>query len=163
MKQPLRFPLPIKFHKKTVQLELSFKPPYEELKAGRLEQNNGAIYFAMAKSLNPQGTQMDWNNKTLMKIGLTDIAKICVGLRMKKLPIDIVHKVQRDKTSSLTIEAGQKGTYKLSMFQKYEENTDARFTYQEMRPSAPSIIFDLGGGVVPRIFKRVFFAAQCIA
>jgi hypothetical protein len=75
------------------------------------------VFFTLARALGDNSGRMDWNNKILMKIDHTDIAKIVTSARSKKFPIDIFHKsADNGNTSTLKVEEGQNpGTYKLFM------------------------------------------------
>jgi len=111
-----KYPQPVKFHKKTAQLQIDLKPARENLdESGKTKVEEGCVFFSLAKALDDNSGKMDWNNKILMKIEPNDIAKIIVGLKSNKT-VDIFHKSSETKSTTLKIEAGQNpGTYKLTM------------------------------------------------
>ena len=110
-----KYPQPVKFHKKTAQLQVDLKPAKEvQIDGGRLKVEEGCLFFSLAKALDDNSGKMDWNNKILMKIEHNDIAKIVVGVRSGK-PVDIFHKSSETKSTTLKLEPGNPGTYKLAM------------------------------------------------
>lgn len=110
-----KYPQPVKFHKKTAQLQVDLKPAREEqLPDGKVKVEEGCLFFSLAKALDDNSGKMDWNNKILMKIEHNDIAKIIVNVRSSK-PVDIFHKSSETKSTTLKVEAGNPGTYKLTM------------------------------------------------
>ena len=75
-----RFPIPVKFHKKSVQLELDLQLPFEEEVAGKWAVTPGCIWLSIAKAKDSAGRSMDWENKLTFKMGSVDIRKILDGL-----------------------------------------------------------------------------------
>jgi hypothetical protein len=113
----IKYPQPIKFHKKTAQLQVDLARPKEEQQGDRTRVSTGCVFFTLARALDDNSGKMDWNNKILMKIDHSDIAKIVTSARSKKFPIDIFHKsADTGHSSTLKIEEGQNpGTYKVFM------------------------------------------------
>lgn len=116
----IKYPQPIKFHKKVAQLQLDLKRPEQKEEGGRTKITTGCVFFTLARALDDGSDRMDWDNKILMKIDVPDIAKLVAGVRTGKFPVDIFH-TTGDKSSTLKIEPGQNnGTFKLSMGKKGE-------------------------------------------
>lgn len=114
-----KYPQALKLHKKTAQLQIDLKPAREEQDptSGKMRVEEGCVFFSLAKALDDQSGKMDWNNKILMKIDHADIAKIIMGVRSSK-NVDIFHKASDTRSSTLKVEQGQPGTYKLTMGKK---------------------------------------------
>lgn len=114
----IMYPQPVKFHKKTAQLQVDLaRPKEEQTPDGKTRVNTGCVFFTLAKALSDGSDRMDWNNKLLMKIDHVDIAKIITATRSGKFPVDIYHKsASNGDSSSLKLEPGQNpGTFKLFM------------------------------------------------
>lgn len=114
----IKYPQPIKFHKKSAQLQVDLaRPKEEQTPEGKTRVNPGCVFFTLARALGDDSGRMDWQNKILMKIDHTDIAKIITGTRTQKFPVDIYHKSESTgNSSSLKLEPGQNpGTFKLFM------------------------------------------------
>jgi hypothetical protein len=116
------YPQNLKFHKKVAQLQIDlFKARDEETSAGKITSKEGAVFFAIAKSLGPDTDRMDWDNKITMKISPTDISKIVVGCRKRSFPVDLIHRSEKTgRTTTLKIEPGQReGTYRWTIAANY--------------------------------------------
>ena len=114
----IKYPQPVKFHKKSAQLQVDLSRPKEEqTQDGKTRATSGCVFFTIAKALGDGSDRMDWNNKILMKIDHVDIAKIVTSTREAKFPVDIYHKsANTGDSSTLKIEPGQNpGTFKLFM------------------------------------------------
>jgi hypothetical protein len=147
--QSVQYPFPLKLHKKTVQVEISLKMPGEKNNGRKKEQTQGAVFFSMARALNPDGSKMDWENQVTMKLGLSDIARIVTAIRTNNLPADIVHNNKQNRITSLKIEPGSPGTYKFMLNKKEGNTNDTRFTFLNMEDIY--LMLTLLDASVPRI------------
>ena len=125
MSQQTFYSEPVKFHKKTAQMQIHIKKP--SVKNEQIER--GAIFFEIARA--KEGTdKMDWENKITMKIGVTDIGKILAGLKtINTQTIDIYHESQNGSTT-LKIGAGQRpGTFSFAYGKKVGDKTESMMIY----------------------------------
>lgn len=107
------FPEPVKFHKRSSQLQVHLKKPY--VKEGD-EISRGCLFFEIANAVEGSD-RMDWDNKINMKIGVSDIGKILAGLKSGQ-DIKIYHE-NAQGNSALNIASGQQpGTYSFSFSKK---------------------------------------------
>ena len=111
---------PVKFHKKTTQMQMHIKKP--SVKNDKIER--GALFFEIAKA--KEGTEnMDWDNKITMKIGVSDIGKIMAGIKnIANEGIKIYHESNNGSTT-LNINSGQRpGTFSFQYGKKVAEKAD---------------------------------------
>lgn len=130
-RQPPTHPIPLKFHKKKVQLQLDYRPPYEEVDGERRSVVQGSVFLSVARALDEAGSRMDWDGATFMKLGPVDVAQILTGLRARSDKVDLYHQPSGSpRSSSLQIEPGQKpGTYRWTLTVASEGQKDARTIY----------------------------------
>jgi len=130
-RQPATHPIPLKFHKKKVQLQVDYRPPYEEVDGERRSVVQGSIFLSVAKALDEAGSRMDWDGATFMKLGPADIAQIVTGLRTRSEKIDLFHQPPGSaRSSSLQIEPGKTpGTYRWTLTVSSEGQKDVRTVY----------------------------------
>lgn len=146
----IKYPQPVKFHKKVAQLQVDLKRPEQEEIDGKLRINSGCLFFTLAKALDDNSGRMDWDSKILMKIDLPDIANIITGCKSGEFPVNIFHKVQEDKQSTLKIEKGTNaGTYKLSMGKKVGDKNLFASIYLDKKDMF--LIFNLMESSIPVI------------
>jgi len=113
------YPEPVKFHKKSSQLQVQLKRPSVG-DDGKILR--GCMFFEIARA--KEGTdRMDWDNKINMKIGVSDIGKILAGLKSRS-EIKIYHENSRGSSTLNIAEGQQPGTYAFG-FSKKEGQNDA--------------------------------------
>lgn len=144
-----KFPQAIKFHKKVAQLQIDLKPCSEKLDpaSGKTRVEEGCLFFSIAKAKTDGSDKMDWDNKINMKIDNVDTAKIVTGVRAGRFPVDIFHKTSDVKSTALKIEAGNPGSYKLSMSKK--EGADNQFASVYLSNEDMFLMFNLLEASVP--------------
>lgn len=114
------YPEPVKFHKRTSQLQVHLKKPYTKVVNDREEISRGCLFFEIANAV-AGSDRMDWDNKINMKIGVTDIGKILAGLKSGS-EIKIYHE-NGQGNSALNIATGQQpGTYSFNFSKKVGED-----------------------------------------
>lgn len=109
----IRYPQPMKFHKKIAQLQVDLVRPKEEVSDNNKARiTEGCLLISIARALDDNSGKMDWANKILMKLNSTDVVNILCGMRTKQFPIKLIHKYQGD-TSYLEVSQGERpGTFK---------------------------------------------------
>lgn len=117
------FPEPVKFHKKSSQLQIHLKKPFTT-QADEIVR--GCLFFEIARAI-PDSDKMDWANKINMKIGVTDIGKIIAGLKARE-EIKIFHENSAG-SSTLNISEGQPGTYSFMFSRKAGESINRASIY----------------------------------
>jgi hypothetical protein len=130
-RRPPTHPIPLKFHKKKVQLQLDYRPPYEEEEGERRTAVQGSVFLSIAKAADETGGRMDWEGATSMKLGPADIAQIVTGLRSRSAMVDLFHQPPGStRSSSLQIEPGKNaGTYRWTLTVASEGQKDSRIVY----------------------------------
>lgn len=109
MAQPL-YPLPITIHLKNIgELQVSYRPPRQEMEDGRLRTREGAVYLEMARPV-PQarggdGDRMDWDNKLVFKLCARELSVIHTQYYRGLFPIKRIHNGKAG-VAHLTIETG---------------------------------------------------------
>lgn len=105
----IRYPQPLKFHKKTAQLQVDLVKPKED-DGGRIK--SGCLFLALAKAKGDGTEQMDWANKINIKLDPIDISKIVTGVR-SGTPVKLFHKSEKaGSVTTLNVEAGNPGSFK---------------------------------------------------
>lgn len=116
----IKYPQPLKFHKKKAQLQIDLKRP-EEDDNGRLKP--GCLFLALAKAKEDGSDRMDWDNKINIKLDPVDISKIVTGVRAGQV-VKLFHKVEsRNSTTTLNVEAGSPGSFKWFISKKVGEDS----------------------------------------
>ena len=129
MTTTIKYPQPLKFHKKSAQLQVDLKRP-EEDEGGRTKP--GCLFLALAKAKEDGSDRMDWDNKINIKLDPVDIAKIVTGVRSGQA-VKLYHKVEaRQSATTLTVEAGNPGSYKWFISKKVGENQNFGNIYLEI-------------------------------
>ena len=118
------YPEPVKFHKKTSQLQVQLKRPSVKDDG---EIVRGCMFFEIAKPKDGSD-KMDWDNKINMKIGVPDIGKILAGLK-SRTEIKIYHENTRGNTALNIAEGQQPGTYAFSFSKKEGDNVNRAMIY----------------------------------
>lgn len=105
----IKYPQPLKFHKKTAQLQVDLVRPKED-DNGRIK--SGCLFLSLAKALDDNSGRMDWDNKINMKLDPVDISKIVTGVRSGQ-PVKLFHKSDSaGSVTTLNVEAGNPGSFK---------------------------------------------------
>lgn len=106
----IKYPQPLKFHKKVAQLQVDLVRPKED-EGGRLK--DGCLFLSMAKAKGDDSGRMDWDNKINMKLDPVDIAEIVTKVRTGA-PAKLFHKSEKaGSTTTLEVASGDReGTYK---------------------------------------------------
>jgi hypothetical protein len=109
----IKFPQPLKFHKKTAQLQIDLVRPKEEEVEGKVRVKDGCLFLSLAKAKEDGSDRMDWDNKINMKLDPVDIAEIVTKVR-KNQPAKLFHKSEAaGSTTTLDVGPGEReGTYK---------------------------------------------------
>jgi threonine synthase len=118
------YPEPVKFHKRSSQLQVQLKRPSV---SDSNEIIRGCMFFEIANA--KEGTdRMDWDNKINMKIGVSDIGKILAGLKGRK-EIKIYHENSRGNSALNIAEGQQPGTYGFKFSKKEGEDLKSAMIY----------------------------------
>jgi hypothetical protein len=106
----IKYPQPLKFHKKVAQLQVDLVRPKED-ENGRLK--DGCLFLSVAKAKGDDSGRMDWDNKINMKLDPVDIAEIVTKVR-SGVPAKLFHKSEKaGSVTTLEVSAGDReGTYK---------------------------------------------------
>lgn len=107
------YPEPVKFHKRTSQLQVQLKKPGTD-NNGQIVR--GCMFFEIANAIEGSD-KMDWNNKINMKIGVSDIGKILAGLKSRK-EIKIYHENSQGNSALNIAEGQQPGTFAFNFSKK---------------------------------------------
>ena len=130
----IRFPQPLKFHKKVAQLQLDLVRPKEEEVDGRTRVKEGCLFLAIAKAKQDGSERMDWENKINMKLDPVDIAEIVTKVRQNQ-PAKLFHKSEaKNSVTTLEVAPGEKaGTYKWFVNQTVGDSKNMSNIYLDQR------------------------------
>lgn len=122
----IRYPQPLKFHKKSAQVQFDLVRPKED-ESGRTKA--GCLFMALAKAKQDGSDRMDWDNKINIKLDPVDISKIVTGVRSGQ-PVKLFHKSEAaNSTTTLNVEAGNPGSFKWFISKKVGENQNSGNIY----------------------------------
>jgi len=110
----IRYPQPLKFHKKIAQLQVDLvRPKEEESEGNRPRIKDGCLFLALAKAKQDGSDRMDWENKINIKLDPVDIAEIVTKIRSGGTA-KLFHKSEAaGSTTTLEVAPGDRqGTYK---------------------------------------------------
>ena len=147
----MRYPIPLKLHKKSSQLQLDlFKPSYEAGDQNKKPKiNKGAVMLSMALPLNDGTDRMDWKNKVTMSLSVKDIADIISGVRSRE-NVKLYHNFEAtNSVTTLNVELGNPGTYK--WFMTKTVNGDKRMASIYLNKSEMFQAFTLLEAAIPLI------------
>lgn len=130
----IRYPQPLKFHKKTAQLQIDLVRPKEEEVDGRSRVKEGCLFLSLAKAKQDGSDRMDWDNKINMKLDPVDIAEIVTKVRTNQTA-KLFHKNEAaNSTTTLEVAPGERqGTYKWFISKTAGDNKNLGNVYLDQR------------------------------
>lgn len=130
----IKYPQPLKFHKKVAQLQIDLVRPKEEERDGKTRIKDGCLFLSLAKAKDDNSGYMDWDNKINMKLDPVDIAEIVTKVRSGQ-QAKLFHKSEAaGSTTTLEVAAGERpGTFKWFLNKTQGQNKNFGNIYLDQR------------------------------